>query len=86
MARLTRDNAKDALEDYELVVDGTDSFNSRYLINDACVLFDKILIYGAIHQFEGEVSVFNLSNGPTYRCLFPNLRRPVRFPIARRSA
>ena len=53
------------------MVDGTDSFNSRYLINDACVLFDKILIYGAIHQFEGQVSVFNLSNGPTYRCLFP---------------
>ena len=51
VARLTRDNAKDALEDYELVVDGTDSFNSRYLINDACVLFDKTLIYGAIHQF-----------------------------------
>ena len=71
VARLIRDNAKDALEDYELVVDGTDSFNSRYLINDACVLFDKILIYGAIHQFEGQVSVFNLSNGPTYRCLFP---------------
>ena len=71
VARLTRDNAKDALEDYEIVVDGTDSFNSRYLINDACVLFDKILIYGAIHQFEGQVSVFNLSNGPTYRCLFP---------------
>ena len=71
VARLTRNNAKDALEDYELVVDGTDSFNSRYLINDACVLFDKTLIYGAIHQFEGQVSVFNLSNGPTYRCLFP---------------
>lgn len=71
VARLTRDNAEDALEDYELVVDGTDSFNSRYLINDACVLFDKTLIYGAIHQFEGQVSVFNLSSGPTYRCLFP---------------
>ena len=71
VARLIRDNAKDALEDSELVVDGADSFNSRYLINDACVLFDKILIYGAIHQFEGQVSVFNLSNGPTYRCLFP---------------
>ncbi len=71
VSRLTRDNAKDSLEDYDIVVDGTDSFNSRYLINDACVLFDKTLIYGAIHQFEGQVSVFNLSNGPTYRCLFP---------------
>ncbi len=71
VSRLTRGNAKDSLEDYDIVVDGTDSFNSRYLINDACVLFDKTLIYGAIHQFEGQVSVFNLSNGPTYRCLFP---------------
>jgi adenylyltransferase/sulfurtransferase len=69
--RLTRDNAKEALEGYAIVVDGTDSFNSRYLINDACVLFDKVLIYGAIHQFEGQVSVFNLEGGPTYRCLFP---------------
>ena len=71
VARLTRDNAKDALDGYEIVIDGTDSFNSRYLINDACVLFNKILVYGAIHQFEGQVSVFNLEDGPTYRCLFP---------------
>ena len=71
VARLTRENAKGVLDGYEIVIDGTDSFNSRYLINDACVLFDKILIYGAIHQFEGQVSVFNLGDGPTYRCLFP---------------
>ena len=71
VARLTRDNAKDTLEGYAIVVDGTDSFNTRYLINDACVLFSKTLIYGAIHQFEGQVSVFNLGDGPTYRCLFP---------------
>ena len=70
-ARLTRDNAKDSFEEYQLVLDGTDSFDSRYLINDACVLFDKPLVYGAIHQFEGQVSVFNLGDGPTYRCLFP---------------
>jgi sulfur-carrier protein adenylyltransferase/sulfurtransferase len=71
VVRLSRDNAKEALEGYEIVIDGTDSFNSRYLINDACVLFNKILVYGAIHQFEGQVSVFNLGDGPTYRCLFP---------------
>ena len=53
VARLTRDNAKDGAEDYELVVDGTDSFNSRYLINDACVLFDKILIYGRHSSIRG---------------------------------
>ena len=70
--RLTRENAQDVLEGYTIVLDGTDSFGSRYLINDACVLFDKILIYGAIHQFEGQVSVFNLDGGPTYRCLFPD--------------
>lgn len=70
--RLTRENAKEVLEGYSIVLDGTDSFGSRYLINDACVLFDKILIYGAIHQFEGQVSVFNLDGGPTYRCLFPD--------------
>ena len=70
--RLTRENAQDALDGYSIVLDGTDSFGSRYLINDACVLFDKILIYGAIHQFEGQVSVFNFEGGPTYRCLFPD--------------
>jgi sulfur-carrier protein adenylyltransferase/sulfurtransferase len=69
--RLTVDNAKGIFEGYDIVLDGSDSFNTRYIINDACVLFDKILIYGAIHQFEGQVSVFNLDGGPTYRCLFP---------------
>ena len=69
--RLTRDNVRDRLEGFDMVLDGTDSFASRYLINDACVLFGKILVYGAIHQFEGQVSVFNLDGGPTYRCLFP---------------
>ena len=83
---LTRDNAKDSFEEYQLVLDGTDSFDSRYLINDACVLFDKTLIYGAIHQFEGQVSVFNLSNGPTYRCLFPEPPPAGTVPNARRSA
>ena len=70
--RFNASNAEALLEGYDIVVDGTDNFDSRYLINDACVLFDKVLIYGAIYQFEGQVSVFNLNNGPTYRCLFPN--------------
>ena len=69
--RFNADNAESLLQGYDIVVDGTDNFASRYLINDACVLFNKVLIYGAIYQFEGQVSVFNFKNGPTYRCLFP---------------
>jgi adenylyltransferase/sulfurtransferase len=53
------------------VVDATDNFSARYLINDACVLLHKPFIYGAVQQFEGQVSVFNLNGGPTYRCLYP---------------
>ena len=70
--RFNASNAKTLLDNFDIVIDGTDNFDSRYLINDACVLFDKVLIYGAINQFNGQVSVFNLQNGPTYRCLFPH--------------
>lgn len=74
--RLTTANALAILKDYDLVVDGTDNFATRYLINDACILLDKPLVYGAIYKFEGQVSVFNWKDasgnyGPTYRCLFP---------------
>jgi adenylyltransferase/sulfurtransferase len=69
--RFTSHNAQRLLNDFDIVVDGTDNFSSRYLINDACVLYDKVLIYGSIFQFEGQVSVFNYQNGPTYRCLYP---------------
>ncbi len=71
-AKFNSENAEGILLEYDLVVDGTDNFSSRYLINDACVLFGKTLIYGAIYQFEGQVSVFNHKGGPTYRCLYPN--------------
>lgn len=70
--RLSRHNAAGLFEGYDIIVDGTDSFDSRYLINDACVLFGKVLVYGAIHKFEGQLSVFNHRGGPTYRCLFPH--------------
>ena len=56
---------------YDLIIDGTDNFASRYLINDACVVLDKPLVYGAIHQTEGHVTVFNYNMSPTLRCLFP---------------
>lgn len=74
--QLSTKNALKIIEKYDIVVDGTDNFPTRYLINDACVLLGKVLIYGSINKFEGQVSVFNLLNntgdrGPTYRCLFP---------------
>jgi sulfur-carrier protein adenylyltransferase/sulfurtransferase len=57
--------------DYDLVVDGSDNFATRYLVNDACVIQGKPMVSGAIYKYEGQVSVFNYQNGPTYRCLFP---------------
>ncbi|WP_233357750.1 HesA/MoeB/ThiF family protein [Haloflavibacter putidus] len=68
--KLTPKNVERIFQDYEIVVDATDNFPVRYLINDACVVFNKPLVYGAIYKFEGQVTVFNFQNGPTYRCLF----------------
>ena len=78
--RLTAENARSLFQDYDVIVDGTDNFLSRYLINDACILFDKPLIHGSINQFDGMVSVFNLNGGPTYRCLFPEQPDPSSIP------
>lgn len=78
--RLTIENALRLIEKYDLVLDGTDNFASRYLINDACVLLEKPLIHGSINQFEGMVSTFNLNGGPTYRCLFPDPPDPHSAP------
>lgn len=64
-------NALSLLGDYDLLVDGSDNFSTRYLSNDSCVILDKPLVSGAIFKYEGQVSVFNYLNGPTYRCLFP---------------
>ena len=69
-ARLTSDNALDILEPYDVVVDGTDNFPTRYLVNDACVLLGKRNVYGSILKFEGQVSVFGGDDAPCYRCLF----------------
>jgi sulfur-carrier protein adenylyltransferase/sulfurtransferase len=71
VARLTRSNAIELISAHDVVVDGSDNFATRYLVNDACVVAGKPLIYGAIQGFEGQASVFNYKNGPTYRCLFP---------------
>lgn len=77
---LTGENALRVIADYDLVVDASDNFPTRYLVNDACVLLGKPFIYGALHGFEGQVSVFNYNNGPTYRCLFPNMPGPDEVP------
>ncbi len=69
---LVRENALEIIDQYDLVVDATDNFATRYLINDCCVILNKPFVYGALHGFEGQVSVFNYKGGPTYRCLFPN--------------
>jgi len=68
--RLTRYNALEIVENYDLVIDGSDNFPTRYLVNDTCELLNKPFVYGAIHQFEGQVSVFNYNGGVTYRDLF----------------
>ncbi|MBT4705749.1 MAG: molybdopterin-synthase adenylyltransferase MoeB [Flavobacteriales bacterium] len=69
--KLDQQNALELFRHYDIVVDGTDNLASRYLINDASILTGKPVVYGAIHRFEGQVSVFNYQNGPSYRCLFP---------------
>jgi adenylyltransferase/sulfurtransferase len=68
--RLTSGNAMEILRDYDVVVDGTDNFPTRYLSNDACVLLGKPNVYGSIFRFEGQASVFAMPDGPCYRCLF----------------
>ena len=70
--KLTHKNAANLFIEYDIIVDGTDNFETRYLVNDACIITSKPLVFGAIYKFEGQVSVFNYKNGPSYRCLFPN--------------
>ncbi len=78
--RLDRTNALDLVGSCDVVVDGSDNFPTRYLVNDACVLAGRPFVYGAIQGFEGQVSVFNLGGGPTYRCLFPEPPEPGSVP------
>lgn len=77
---ITAQNAPDIIASYDIVVDGTDQIHTRYLLDDACWLLKKPLVYGAIHKFEGQVSVFNYQNGPTYRDLFPTPPKPENVP------
>jgi sulfur-carrier protein adenylyltransferase/sulfurtransferase len=70
--RLSKENVLDIFRDYDIILDGTDNFASRYLINDACVLLDKPNVHGSIFRFEGQATVFHPPQGPCYRCLFPD--------------
>jgi len=69
-ARLSAENALEIIREYDIVVDGTDNFPTRYLVNDACVLLGKPNVYGSIFRFEGQASVFYAKEGPCYRCLY----------------
>ena len=77
---LSSENALQLLEPYDVVVDGTDNFPTRYLVNDACVLLGKPNAYGSIFRFEGQASVFALKDGPCYRCLYPEPPPPGLVP------
>lgn len=78
--RLTVKNALEWIGAYDVVVDGSDNFVTRYLVNDACVMSGKPLVYGALYTFHGQASVFNFKGGPTYRCLFPEPPDPKDAP------
>jgi len=78
--RLTSENALELFKDYDIIVDGTDNFPTRYLVNDACVLLGKPNVYGSIFRFEGQVTVFGMPDGPCYRCLYPEPPPPGLVP------
>ncbi len=78
--RLTSENALEIFQDYDIIIDGTDNFPTRYLVNDACVLLGKPNVYGSIFRFEGQVSIFHAAAGPCYRCLYPEPPPPGLVP------
>jgi len=79
-ARLTSANALSIFQSYDIVIDGTDNFPTRYLVNDACVLLKKPNVYGSIFRFDGQASVFYPGHGPCYRCLYPEPPPPGEVP------
>lgn len=78
--RLTSENALELFADYDLVIDGTDNFATRYLINDACVMLGLPHVWGSVYRFEGQASVFFAAQGPCYRCVFPTPPPPAFAP------
>lgn len=78
--RIASETIADIITDYDLVLDGTDNFPTRFLLNDACLLTGKILVYGAVLRFDGQVSVFAPNQGPCYRCFIPEMPPPGAVP------
>jgi len=74
--RLHAENVTEIICDYDVIVDGTDNFAARYLVNDACVLLGKPYVYGSVFRFDGQVSVFATGDGPCYRCVYPTAPPP----------
>jgi len=74
--KIDTSNSLRILKGYDVIVDATDNFESRYIINDSCVILDKPMVHGAIYKYEGQVSVFNYLGGPTYRCYNPQIKDP----------
>jgi len=79
-SRLTSHNALELISKYDLVIDGSDNFPTRYLVNDACVILKKPFVMGSIFKFEAQISVFNCQGGPTYRCVYPDPPHPGDVP------
>ncbi len=75
--RLHKDNALSFISEYDLVVDATDNFSTRYLINDACIILNKPWVFGSVYKYEGQVSVFNFQKGPTLRCVYEKIEDKV---------
>lgn len=78
--RFTSENALSIMRDYDIIIDGTDNFPTRYLVNDACVLLGKPNVYGSVYRFEGQASLFDAAIGPCYRCLYPEPPPPGAVP------
>jgi len=78
--RLTSSNVNEILKDYDIIIDCSDNFDTRYLINDTCVLLDKVLVYGSIFAFEGQVAVFNYKRSKNLRDIFPEAPAPEMIP------
>lgn len=78
--RLDQSNAIKLFNQYDIIVDGSDNFPTRYLVNDAAVMTNKPIVFGSIFKFEGQVAVLNYHNGPTYRCLYPEPPKPFEVP------
>jgi len=78
--KMDSNNIMSLIKDYDYVVDGSDNFPTRYLVNDACVMKNKTLIHGSIYRFEGQVTVFKPDDGPCYRCLYPEPPPPGMAP------